>query len=238
MSPYLENDMDIDFCIVSSVPEVSTMAIVIPMEEPAAAVEVDSEDEDITSGDEEELLDYEELSDLSGDEFLDDEIYDNLSMTLEIPEETGMSAGLREQFELCLTTLQRPFQPANVMDPSAAENGEDNCDSEPQELNFSDYDLIVTSPPPAAPVIEGPAAPIIEEPASLVVVESADASALRELIRSRRALHTKGVHNKNIWIPYDLREKLRAFKNKRIAEGPYVNRRMLIQEYKFKHGIY
>ena len=85
-------------------------------------------------------LHLDELSDLSDSEEFRDEI-------IEEPEQSGMSAGLR-QFALCMTTLQRPFQASNKMDPSAAE--EDEFDDEPQELNFSDEDLIIIDPPSTA----------------------------------------------------------------------------------------
>ena len=91
-------------------------------------------------------LHLDELSDLSDSEEFRDEI-------IEEPEQSGMSAGLR-QFALCLTTLQRPFQASNKMDPSAAE--EDEFDDEPQELNFNDGDLITLDPPSAADAPENP----------------------------------------------------------------------------------
>ena len=75
-------DDDIEFRIVNSTPKVSTVVVDVPMEEPVAVI-INSDDDDISLADEEELLAVDDLSDLSGDEFLDDDIYANLPMTLE-----------------------------------------------------------------------------------------------------------------------------------------------------------
>ena len=62
-------DDDIEFRIVNSTPKVSTVVV--------------DDDDDISLADEEKLLAVVDLSDLIGDEFLDDDIYANLPMTLE-----------------------------------------------------------------------------------------------------------------------------------------------------------
>ena len=64
-------DDDIEFRIVSSTPKVSTVVVDVPMEEPVAVI-INSDDDDISLADEEEFLAVDDLSDLSGDEFLDD----------------------------------------------------------------------------------------------------------------------------------------------------------------------
>ena len=146
-------DTDVEFCIVSSSPKVSTVVVDVPMEEPVV-LEINSDDDVISPADEEKLLDVEELSDLSGNEFLDDDIYANMPTTIEAeevdiyqyqglpselnledelsdlsdneqfmdkePEQSGMSAELRQQFALCISTLQQPFQTSNTMDLPAA----------------------------------------------------------------------------------------------------------------------
>ena len=62
-----------------------------------------------------------------------------------------MSAELRQQFALCITTLQQPFRPTRIVDPSAADIQEHSIDSDPKALNFSDEDLIE----PQAPIETG-----------------------------------------------------------------------------------
>ena len=37
-----------------------------------------------------------------------------------------------------------------------------------------------------------------------------------------------------MWLPYDLRELLNARKSKKLAEGPYANRKFIIDEYRLK----
>ena len=43
-----------------------------------------------------------------------------------------------------------------------------------------------------------------------------------------------GENNVRVYLPYNLRDKLIAMRGKRLAEGPYINRKMLIDEYKLK----
>ena len=71
---------------------------------------------------------------------------------IEDPEQSGMSAGLRQQFALCLSTLQQPFQLSNTTDLPAANVKEVSFDKEPQELNFSEEGLITPDPPLTADV--------------------------------------------------------------------------------------
>ena len=268
-------------------------------------------EDNISSADEDELLNYEELSDLSGDEFLDDDIYEGLPSSIDMdeePEQSGMSAELRQQFALCISSLQQPFQPCNSMDPPAANVVEDSFSNEPQELIFSDEDLIVIDPPstadaptaasaadapaaaPAADAPENPlgtdspadmppaVAPLTNDPpadipaaaAPLTSVRTEDNSAVMlmdedtlakmfeglpppleatlERYRKRQAtpemkahvmsIRAKKIHlgedNHKLFLPFNLRDKLIAMRDRKLAEGPYINRKMLIDEYKLK----
>ena len=292
MSPYLENvDMDIGFSQLVSDNESNDGLSLIDEDELLHIEEVDIY---LYEGLPSELH-LDELSDLSDNEEFRDE-------KIEEPEQSGMSAGLKQQFALCLTTLQRPFQPANIMDLSAAIV--DGVDSEPQELNFYEGDLIespfadppsTANPPADVPSIDAPtAASAADSPDDLPRDESpetdppTDASAadlpedepavmqgcdpamlyveekelnkrleklpfpplpatkkkwrerqaspaMKEFIQKIKEHKIRvGKDNHRIFLPYNLRDKLIAMRGRKLAEGPYANRKLLIDEYRLR----
>ena len=44
-----------------------------------------------------------------------------------------------------------------------------------------------------------------------------------------------GENNIRVYLPYNLRDKLIVMRGKKLAEGPYFNRKLIIDEYRLKH---
>ena len=218
--------------------------------------EIETENIDIYQDLPSSLPSIDELSDLSDSEqFMDEE-----------PEHSGMSAELRQQFALCLSTLQQPFQPSNTTDLPAANVEKVSFNDEPQELNFSETDLIdppsTNDPPTDVVAADNPpavnnqpagsatsddiAVPSIEYRHLTVVVPEMTPPPLpatRERWQERTATpemekYIKSIRERQrasqykLWLPFDLRDKLNAKKSKKLAEGPYANRKLIIDEYR------
>ena len=58
---------------------------------------------------------------------------------------------------------------------------------------------------------------------------------MKKYIKSIRERQVRvGENNYKLWLPYDLRDLLVAKKSKKLAEGPYANRKLLIDEYRLR----
>ena len=168
-----------------------------------------------------------------------------------------------------------PSSLPSIDELSDLSDSEQFMDDEPQELIFSDEDLIVIDSPSTAdapttasaadasaadlPAEDEPAEMQDADPAVLYVEqeeldrkleklpfpplpatlrkwrERQASPAMKEYIkniRSRKVL--LGRNNYKLYLPFNLRDKLIAMRNRKLATGPYCNRKRIIDEYRRK----
>ena len=60
------------------------------------------------------------------------------------------------------------------------------------------------------------------EVSATTATNSTDRAAIKKLVLEKRALKTRGVHGKKIWIPFDLHHKLNALRQKKLSERAHT----------------
>ena len=236
----------------------------------------------LLANDQEDVLDYEELSDLSGDEFLEEPAapievdsspqelnfseedlleadYGELASAIpstrpsyhrqlavaaatDIPPSSPMSATSTEEVEMESTTWQghetssttaevpsvdeaavvqggQPTSCAAAEDETAAVQG---CDPAIMHVSQKQLDEWVAELP--FPPLEATLRRWRERTAS---------PSMMDYIRRRRRDVAANGHSK-FFIPYNLRDVLNAKKERELAQGPRINRRLIIEEYRLK----